>query len=467
MEPYELTLAAASSAIAARELSSVELTESVIGQIERHEPKVAAFATLTLERARESARGADADIAAAGPRTALHGIPIGIKDLCDTEGVLSTSSSRTRAGRIGPADSAVTARLRGAGGVLLGQTHTHEFAYGVLTPTTHNPWDLARTPGGSSGGNGAALAARMVLGAVGTDTGGSIRIPSSVNGTTGLKPTFGRVSRRGITSLSWSLDHAGPMARTVHDVALLLQALAGYDPSDPGSVDAPVPPYTDSLGGDLAGVTLAVPTNWFFDRIDPDVEAAFRSAVSTLSTAGAAIREVTLPLTEAYMAVEYALFTAEASSYHQQTLRSKADLYEPDVRALLEAGELINATDYIRALRARELIKQGWRRMFESNGIDALLAPTLPATAVRADAPSVRWPDGTSESAIDAYVRTSAPGNLTGLPALSVPCGFDGQGLPIGMQIIGRPFDEPRVLRIGSVFEAATDFADRMPPGVG
>ncbi|TWP38529.1 amidase [Leekyejoonella antrihumi] len=463
MEPYELTLAAASSAIAAGDLSSVELTESVIGQIERHEAKVCAFATLTLEQAREAARQADADIAGAGPRTPLHGIPLGIKDLCDTEGVLSTSSSRTREGRIGSADSAVTARLRGAGGVLLGQTHTHEFAYGVLTPTTHNPWDLSRTPGGSSGGNGAALAARMIMGAVGTDTGGSIRIPSSVNGMAGLKPTFGRVSRRGITPLSWSLDHAGPMARTVTDVALLLQALAGYDPSDPGTADVPVPHYADSLGGDLAGQTLAVPSNWFFDRIEPDVEAAFRSAVSALEAAGATIREVTLPLTETYMAVEYALFTAEASSYHQEALRTKADLFEPDVRALLEAGELVYATDYIRALRARELIKQGWREMFEMDGIDALLAPTLPATAVKTNDPVVHWPDGTDESAIDAYVRASAPGNLTGLPALSVPCGFDRQGLPIGMQIIGRPFDEPGVLRIGSVFEAATDFANRMP----
>jgi len=466
MEPYELTLAAASSAIAAGELSSVELTESVISQIERHESQVCAFATLKLEQAREAARQADADITATGPRSPLHGIPLGIKDLCDTEGVLSTSSSRTRAGRVGAADSAVTARLRGAGGVLMGQTHTHEFAYGVLTPTTHNPWDLLRTPGGSSGGNGAALAARMIMGAVGTDTGGSIRIPSSVNGTTGLKPTFGRVSRRGITPLSWSLDHAGPMARTVTDVALLLQALAGYDPSDPGTVDAPVPHYTDSLGGDLTGQTLAVPTNWFFDPIEPDVETAFRSAVATLESAGATIREVTLPLTETYIAVEYALFTTEASSYHQDALRTKADLFEPDVRALLEAGELIYATDYIRALRARELIKQAWRELFETNGIHALLAPTLPATAVKADDPFVHWRDGTDESAIDAYVRTSAPGNLTGLPALSVPCGFDSQSLPIGMQIIGRPFDEPGVLRVGSAFEAAAGFAGRPPTGL-
>ncbi len=466
MEPFELTLTAASAAIAAGELTPVELTDSVIAQIERVEPEVNAFAALTLEHARESATQATADISASGPRTPLHGIPVGIKDLCDTEGVLSTSSSRTREGRIGPADSAVTAGLRAAGAVLVGQTHTHEFAYGVLTPTTHNPWDLTRTPGGSSGGNGAAIAARMAFGAVGTDTGGSIRIPSSVNGITGLKPTFGRVSRRGITPLSWSLDHAGPMARTVGDVALLLQALAGYDAGDPGSVDVPVPDYTASLAGDMTGRVLGVPTNWFFDRIEPDVESAYRSAVETLRGSGATIREVELPLIEAYMPTEYALFGAEASSYHQPTLRTKADLYEPDVRALLEAGEMIYATDYIRALRARELVKQGWRRLYETAGLDAILAPTLSAVAVEAANPLVHWPDGTDESAIDVYVKTSAPGNLTGLPALSVPCGFDAHGLPIGMQIIGRPFDEPGVLQIGSAFEAATDFANRMPTGL-
>jgi aspartyl-tRNA(Asn)/glutamyl-tRNA(Gln) amidotransferase subunit A len=464
MEPYELTLAEAAAALAAKELSPVELTDSVIGQVERHEGRVGAFAALTLEQARESAKQAEADIADTGPRSPLHGIPVGIKDLCDTEGVLSTSSSRTREGRVATADSAVSARLRAAGAVLLGQTHTHEYAYGVVTPTTRNPWDLSRIPGGSSGGSGAALAARMVLGATGTDTGGSIRIPSALNGVTGLKPTFGRVSRHGITSLSWALDHAGPMARTVQDVALLLQVLAGHDPRDPGSVDEPVPDYAAALGGDVTGRTLGVPTNYFFDRIEPDVEAAFREAVQILQDAGAVIREIELPLTETYLPVVYAIFGAEASAYHQDTLRQKADLYEPDVRALLEVGELIQATDYLRALRVRQLVKQGWRDTFE--GLDAMLAPTVGAVAVRADDLTVHWPDGSQDSAIDVYVKSSAPGNLTGLPALSVPCGFDGQGLPIGMQILGRPFDEGGVLQIGSVYQSATDHANRMPTGL-
>ena len=464
MQPHELTISEASAAIARRELTPVDLLESVIGQIDRHEDRVGAFAALSLDSAREAARQAEAQIRESGPTSPLHGIPVGIKDLYDTAGVAATSSSRTRAGRVADTDSAISARLRAAGAILVGQTHTHEYAYGVITPTTRNPWDLDRIPGGSSGGSGAAIAARMVLGATGTDTGGSIRIPSAVNGITGLKPTYGRVSRHGIASLSWALDHAGPMARTVPDVALMLQVMAGHDPRDPGSVDEPVPDYSADLGGDVTGMTFGVPTNYYVDHIEPDVDAAYRAAVQTLQDAGATIREVELPLADLYMPIEYGILVAEATAYHQGTLRDKGELYEADVRVLLEVGELMFAADYIRALRARHLVKQGWRTMFD--GLDALLAPTLCAVAVRADDPVVRWSDGTEEAAIDVYVKSSAPGNLTGLPSLSVPCGFDAQGLPIGMQIYGRPFDEATVLRIGSVYESATDFANRMPSGL-
>lgn len=461
MEAYELTLVQASERIAAKELSPAELLDSVVGQIERQEPRIGAFAALTLESAREAAARAGAEISASGPRSPLHGIPVGIKDLCDTEGVSATSSSRTREGRVAQSDSAVSQRLREAGSVLVGQTQTHEFAYGVLTPTTRNPWDTTRVPGGSSGGSGAATAARMVMGAIGTDTGGSIRIPSAVNGVTGIKPTYGRVSRHGITSLSWSLDHAGPLARTVEDAAVMLQTLAGFDARDPASIREPVPDFRAGLGGDLAGRVLAVPTNYVFDHIQPDVEAAFRAAVQVLADAGATIREVELPLAQLYMSIEYALLVAEASAYHQGALREKADLYQPDVRVLLEAGEVMFATDYIKALRARTLVQRAWREMFD--GLDAVVMPTLTAVAVPAADPVVRWPDGTEQPAIDVYVQISAPGNLTGLPALSVPCGFDTDGLPIGLQVIGRPLDEAGVLQIGSVFQAATDFTDRMP----
>lgn len=226
----------------------------------------------------------------------------------------------------------------------------------------------------------------------------------------------------------------------------------------------PAPDYSAGLGGDLAAMTFGVPANYYTDHVEPDVDDAFRAAVQTLHEAGAGIQEVELPLAGTYLPIEYDILVAEASAYHPDTLRAQAGLYEADVRVLLEAGELLYATDYIRALRARQLVKRAWQQLFER--LDALLAPTLCAVAVRADDPAVRWPDGTEESAIDVYVKSSAPGNITGLPSLSVPCGFDSQGLPIGMQIFGRPFDEAGVLGIGSVFEAATDFANRMPVGL-
>lgn len=465
MEPRDLTLAQASAELSSRNLSPVELCDSVCRQIDQHDARVGAFAALTLEDAKAQAEAAASRYSKREQLSPLDGIPVGIKDLAQTAGVTCTSSSKTRAGEVATEDSAVTARLRSAGATLIGQTHTHEYAYGVLTPTTRNPWNLDRVPGGSSGGSGAAVASRMVLGALGTDTGGSIRIPSSINGITGLKPTYGLVSRYGITSLSWALDHAGPMARTVEDTAMLLQAMAGFDARDPASLNVELPQYVTALTGDVSGMTFGVPTNYFFDQIQPEVEAAFRAAIQTLTDAGAVIREVELPYADLYMPIEYALLVADASAYHQNMLREKASLYEADVRVLLEAGEFLLATDYLKAVRARHMVQQGWRDMFEQ-GLDAVLAPTLPAVAVPASNPIVEWPDGDSSEAIDAYVMASAPGNLTGLPALSVPCGFDAEGLPIGLQIIGRPLDEIGVLNIGQAFETATDFANRMPTGL-
>ncbi|MBF6252338.1 amidase [Nocardia farcinica] len=461
MRPCDLTLSEASEEIAAGRLSPVELTESVLDQVARHEPVIGAFSVVTAEAATMQAARAAEEIAAGRRRGPLHGIPIGVKALVNRAGVETTSSSRSRAGHVPEDDAAVVERLDRAGAVLVGQTHTHEFAYGVVTPTTRNPWHPDHIPGGSSGGSGAALAARMVLGAIGTDTGGSIRIPSALCGVTGIKPTYGRVSRYGTTSLSWSLDHIGPMGRTVADKALLLGELAGFDPRDPATVDAEVPDYRASLVADVRGMTVGVPTNYFFDHIDPEVEAAYRAAVHVLADAGAHVREVALPLPEQYMPVEYAVFVAEASAYHQEALRERADRYEADVRLMLEAGEMVLATDYIRALRARTLLQQGWREMFD--GLDAVLAPTVPRAAAPAGQGEFTWPDGMSEPLINAYVRTCAPGNLTGLPAMSVPCGFTATGLPIGMQIIGKPFDEATVLRVGHTYESATDWTRRAP----
>jgi aspartyl-tRNA(Asn)/glutamyl-tRNA(Gln) amidotransferase subunit A len=344
---------------------------------------------------------------------------------------------------------------------MVGKTHTHEFAFGAVTPTTRNPWDLEKIPGGSSGGSGAAVAAGECMVGMGSDTGGSIRIPASVCGTVGLKPTYGRVSRRGVASLSWSLDHVGPLTRTVRDAALVMNAIAGYDRSDPACVDVPVPDFAAGLLAGVAGLTVGVPTNFFTERVDPEVAAAFAAAVGVLVGLGAEVREVAIPLPEYILPTEWGLMLPEASAYHQEMLREKGDLYTPDVRLFLEIGEFVLATDYIKALRARTLLQQAWRDLFE--GIDVLVAPTLPAPAVSADDLTLHWPDGTTEAATDAYVRFSAPANVTGLPSLSVPCGFTEGGLPIGMQIMGKPFAETTLLAVGQVYESATAWLDRRP----
>jgi aspartyl-tRNA(Asn)/glutamyl-tRNA(Gln) amidotransferase subunit A len=459
VEPYELTLAGAAEKIKAKELSPVELTASVLARIDAVEDKITAFATLTPDLATKAAARAEAEIAAGTYRGPLHGIPVGIKDLYETAGVATTSSSKVRADYIPVQDSAVVEKLFAAGSVMVGKTHTHEFAFGAVTPTTRNPWDLDRMPGGSSGGSGAAVAAGACFLGMGSDTGGSIRIPASVCGTVGLKPTYGRVSRRGVASLSWSLDHVGPLTRTVADAALVMNAIAGYDRADPASVDVPVPDFTAQR--DVAGLTIGVPTNYYTERLDPEVAAAVRTAIAVLVEQGARTREIEIPLPQYVLPTEWAIMLPEASAYHQEMLRHKADLYTEDVRLFLEVGELVLATDYIKALRARTLIQQRWRDMFAD--IDVLIAPTLTTAALPVHDPNVTWPDGSTESATDSYVRFSAPANVTGLPSLSVPCGFTGTGLPVGMQIIGKPFAEPLLLGVGQAYESATSWAKLAP----
>lgn len=459
MEPYELTLTDAAEKIKAKELSPVELTASVLGRIDAVEDKITAFATVTADLATRAAARAEEEIAVGDYRGPLHGIPVGIKDLYDTAGVPTTSSSRVRADYVPERDSAVVEKLLAAGSVMVGKTHTHEFAFGAVTPTTRNPWDLDRIPGGSSGGSGAAVAAGECFVGMGSDTGGSIRIPASVCGTVGLKPTYGRVSRCGVASLSWSLDHVGPLTRTVADAALVMNAIAGYDRADPASVDEPVPDFTATP--DLAGLTIGVPTNYYTERVDPQVDAAVGAAIALLAEQGARKREIEIPLADYILPTEWGIVLPEASAYHQRMLRDSAGLYTDEVRLFLEVGELVLATDYIKALRARTLIQQRWRDLFLD--IDVLIAPTLAAPAVPVDDPRIGWPDGSTESATDAYVRFSAPANVTGLPSLSVPCGFTDADLPIGMQIIGKPFAEPTLLAVGQAYESSTQWPKLAP----
>ncbi|MBB3085195.1 amidase [Geodermatophilus sabuli] len=460
MQPYELTLTAAAEEIAAGRLSPVELTDSALGRIEATEPAINAFVHVCADLAREQARTAEAEIAAGRYRGPLHGIPLGVKDIYDTAGIPSTSSSKVREGYVPDTDAVAVERLRSAGMVMVGKTHTHEFAYGGRTHTTRNPWDTSRIPGGSSGGSGAAVAVGSCLVGMGTDTAGSIRIPATLCGTVGLKPTHGRTSRRGVTSLSWSLDHVGPLTRNVRDAALVLDVIAGHDPLDPASVDVPVPGYAAGTTGDVRGLRIGVPTNFFFDHVHPDVEASVRAAVDVLVGVGAQTREVTIPYPDQVLAAEWGIVLPEAAAYHQEALRTKGELYRPETRMQLEVGELVLATDYIKALRVRTLIQRAWAQLFAD--VDVVVAPVQPFAAPVVDQMDVTWPDGTTESVDLAMVRLTSPANLTGLPSIALPTGFDAAGLPLGMQLMGRPFDEATLLDAGTAYEAAAEAVGRL-----
>jgi aspartyl-tRNA(Asn)/glutamyl-tRNA(Gln) amidotransferase subunit A len=443
LRPYELTVAAAAEEI--REcLSPVELVDSVLARIDEVDPRLGAYVAITAEAARRAAREARAD-------SSLRGIPLALKDLIDVAGVATSASSRVRDGHRAEADSTVTARLAGAGAAVVGKTHTHEFAYGLITPQTRNAWDIGRGAGGSSGGSAVAVAAGAATFALGTDTGGSIRVPAALNGVVGLKPTYGLIPRHGVTTLSWSLDHVGPITRTVEDAALVLPVLAGHDPRDPASLPIPVESYQLTGPLDLTGLRVGVPRNHFFDHVDSEVDRAVRAAIDRLGSLGARLVEVEIPMTRYLQATQWSLMAPEASAYHERTLRRAAEGYGAGVRALLEAGELMTAGDYLRAQRARTLMRQEWAALLGQ--VDVIAAPTVPVTAVRAGQEPVTWPDGTVESVTDAYVRLSAPANITGVPALSFPVGRDREGLPIGMRLLGRPLGEATLLRVGHAYE--------------
>ncbi|MGV9797530.1 amidase [Mycobacterium sp. NPDC003449] len=459
---YELPLIEVAEKIRTKEVSPVEVVQSSLARLDEVEPALGAFVTTTPEIALEQARIAEEEIGAGGYRGPLHGIPLGVKDLYNTAGVKTTSSSAQRADYVPEADSASVAKLYDAGMVMIGKTHTHEFAYGATTPTTGNPWAPDRTPGGSSGGSGAAVAAGVVHVALGSDTGGSIRIPAALCGTVGLKPTFGRASRVGVTSLSWSLDHVGPLSRNVIDSALVMSAISGYDRRDPGTADLPVPDMVTGIDAGVAGKKIGIPVNFFTDQVDPEVAAAATAAAAKFEGLGAELVEVEIPIAEHITPTEWAIMMPEATAYHQDYLRNSPEKYTDEVRTLLEIGAAQLATDYVNALRLRTLIQAAWKDMFAS--IDVLVAPTVVAPATLRSDPFVRWADGSVEAATAAYVRLSAPANVTGLPSLSVPSGFTTEGLPLSVQILGKPFAEPEILQFGYALEQASDVVGRIAP---
>ncbi|WP_340608209.1 amidase [Xenorhabdus bharatensis] len=448
-----LTISQASQAIAAQTLSPVELVDAALANIEIAEPEINAFVSVWAEEAREQAKQAAREISQGKYRGPLHGIPLALKDLFDVAGKPTTASSKVRAGHIAQSNSTVTDALHRAGAILLGKTHTHEFAFGVITPQTRNPLDTRRIVGGSSGGSAAAVAYGGVLAAIGTDTGGSIRIPAALCGIVGFKPTYGLVSCYGVTPLAWSLDHAGPMTRTVEDAGLILQALTGFDERDPASRQAPNINYADFSKQEIKGLRIGIPQNYYFDQVAESVKTAIKQTAERLKQQGAEVTTVNVPLADYLLPTQWGITVAEAASIHSRTLRKSASLYGDDVRTFLEAGQLLPAGDYLKAQRARRMICQQWDGLF--NDIDILLAPTVPETAALVGQESFIWSDNSEENVTNAYLRLCIPANITGLPALTLPVAKDKQGLPIGVQVIGRAMDDATVLRVGHAIEMA------------
>ena len=445
------------------DISPVELTLAYLERIQQVNDKLNAYITIIADRALGEAKEAETEIRQQGPRGFLHGIPLAHKDIAATKGVRTTSGSKVMKDYIPDYDATVIKRLRDAGSILLGKLNMNEFA--TIVPSeyfgpTQNPWKLGHSPGGSSSGSGAAVAAGLCAGALGTDTGGSIRIPAALCGIVGLKATHGRVSIYGVTPLAWSLDHIGPLTRTVMDAAIMLQAIAGHDPQDTVSQDVPVGDYTSNLNGDIQGLKLGVPTNFFSDLTHPEVKAAFTSAIDVLEGLGANIEEVTLPdFTEAWSTAQI-IIDGEANVWHEPYLTNQAEDYGPQVRKFLERGKSTLATEYIKAQHAKARFRRDMLAVF--NAFDALLTPGVLIPAPSLEARSVEI-EGREVKLLPAMVSATSPFNLTGQPALTIPCGFSSSGLPLALQIIGMPFEEVTILRIGHAFESNTSWHMQHP----
>ena len=445
-----MTLEAAADAIRMRRMSPVSLVESCLARIEALEPRLNAFVTVTAHLAREQAREAERDIEAGGYKGPLHGIPVAVKDLFATKGIRTTAGSRILAEWVPDDDATVVRKLREAGAVLLGKLGLHEFAYGISSVNPHfgdvrNPWDTSKIPGGSSGGSAVAVVAGEAYATLGSDTGGSIRIPAALCGCVGLKPTFGRASLAGAVPLSWSLDHPGPLARTVRDVAVVMIAIAGYDPRDPASADRPGEDLLAGIERDTDDLRVGVPTDHVWDECDPAIAAAVRRAIDALARAGAEVREIRWPRAAEYAAAASAILGVEARAYHEGAFPGRAAEYGPLVRARLAAQGDVDADSYARSMRLLLEARAGGADR-DLDGVDVLAMPTVPTRA---------W---TIEEAKELgrpseWTRITRIFDLTGQPAISLPCGMDPDGLPIGLQFAARMWDEAGALRAARAYE--------------
>jgi aspartyl-tRNA(Asn)/glutamyl-tRNA(Gln) amidotransferase subunit A len=448
------TIAAARTSIQNRELSCTELAQASLDAIARLDPLVHAF--ITIRPAEDVLRDADDLDRRPEEDLPLRGIPIALKDVFATQGLRTTAASRILTDWVPSVDATVVRRLREAGAVLVGKVTLHEFANGPTNDNPHygrpmNPWDRDRITGGSSGGSAAALASGMCLGSLGTDTGGSVRTPSALCGTVGLKPTFGLVSRRGVTPFSRSLDHVGPMARTVRDAAILLTTIAGHDPADPDSIEGPALDYEATLEAGVAGLRVGVETSYLTALMSTEVRRAFDGALTALTSLGAEIVELRLPVLRASLAAELCIIFPEGLSVHERTLRTRPLDYGRDVRLSFLSGHLYSALDYVRAQRVRAHIRDELDQALR-NEVDLLAMPTvvIEAPPWGADRYAV---DGQEFDALNTLIRCAVPFNLSGHPALSVPCSVEGPALPVGLQLVGRRCDDATVLAAGHALE--------------
>jgi aspartyl-tRNA(Asn)/glutamyl-tRNA(Gln) amidotransferase subunit A len=460
-----LSIAEAGRQLRAGAVTSVALTQQTLDAVAAAQPTLHAFITITAERALADASRADAAFAAGQDAGPLQGVPYGLKDIYDTAGIRTTCHSKLRQDIVPDADCAVAAKLAAAGGVLIGKLATHEFAIGgpsfdLPWPPARNPWNTEHFTGGSSSGSGAAVAAGLLCMAMGSDTGGSIRGPAAYCGTVGIKPTYGLVSRRGVFPLSYTLDHCGPLSRTVLDSAITLQLIAGYDPLDPASADLPVPDYTAGLEDGVSGLRIGVPRAFFASAAatTPDMLAAFDQAVRGLRDAGARVEDVSLPDYVLFNACGRTILTAEAYAIHEQDLQSRLQDYGAITVSRLALGATLNAADLTQAFRLRRELTDAVNAAF--GRYDALITASALSTAPRFD------------SIVDPNIARLAPMqtipfNVTGHPAMSVPTGRGDGGLPLSLQVVGRPFDEAMVLRVGRAIERMTgwDGAVGVPPG--
>ncbi len=457
VELTSLTIHDAAALLKKREISPVELTQSHLERIQQFDTSLNAFITITPEQALQQARQAETEISQGDYKGALHGIPLALKDLYETEGIRTTAGSTFFTDYIPEADAVAVQKLKAAGAVLLGKLNMHEIALGVTNENPHfgdccTPWDLSRITGGSSGGNATALAAGLCMGALGSDTGGSIRIPAALCGVVGLKPTYGRVSLRGVIPLSWNLDHAGPMARCVQDVAILLQSIAGYDSQDAWSVNTPVDDYLSLPAAGVHGWKIAMATDDYFtdhEIVSDDVHQAIVKAASIFEELGAIVEQVPFPNARDAAMANGLMAVADAAAFHHLRLADSPQGFGADVLKRLQTGAAYSSTEYSMARRMQTILRCQFNEFFKD--YDLLLTPTTSVIApVRGSADAVER--------ARQYTRFTAPFNLAGLPALSVPCGWSTEKMPIGLQIIGKAWSESKVLMAGKLYERQRGF---------